>query len=248
MENLDNLRRGLLVYAKSFTGKKLKDICPEGTKFNHRGAQGNGVQAGVFKIPANSRAEPDFKRLGVELKLTAFRRLKNGKMAAKNRMSLNMIDYMNEYGKTFETTSFYQKARTILVMIYLWDDKKDIADMEIYDAFYMNIDDGNLAVIKNDIAIIQELIKSGNMDKYRESINKIVAACPKSEHFRRQPFSNTLVRGRAYSYKGSYVTWYYRTHCEGAGVNKERALHQQCSVVFGDGTPQRARAFWPGRA
>ena len=65
-----------------------------------KGSIGNLIQEYHFGYPVNSRAEADFAEAGVELKVTPYKRVKNG-ISAKERLVLNIIDYMNEYKKNF---------------------------------------------------------------------------------------------------------------------------------------------------
>ena len=52
-------------------------------------------------VAKNSRAEADLPEVGVELKATPYKILKNGQYSAKERLVLNIINYMNEANATF---------------------------------------------------------------------------------------------------------------------------------------------------
>ena len=64
-----------------------------------------------FGIKVNSRAEADFKELGVELKVTPYKQNKNGTLVAKERLILTMIDYFSVVDETFE--NFGKNARCV---------------------------------------------------------------------------------------------------------------------------------------
>jgi DNA mismatch repair protein MutH len=55
--------------------------------------------------------------LGVELKVTPFKKNKNGTYSAKELLVLNIIDYMKEFKLTFETSSFMSKAAKMLIRL-----------------------------------------------------------------------------------------------------------------------------------
>ena len=58
----------------------------------------------VFQYGSNSRSAPDFEEAGIELKVTPYKKNKNGTLSAKERLVLNIINYMKEYKNTFYTT------------------------------------------------------------------------------------------------------------------------------------------------
>src|SRR5690606_28655690 len=84
----------------------------------NKGNIGNMVQESWFGLKINSCPKADFEELGVELKVTPFIKNKSGKKTAKERLVLNVIDYMKEVKVTFETSHFWEKNQTILLMYY----------------------------------------------------------------------------------------------------------------------------------
>ena len=71
-----------------------------------------------MKVPKNSRAEADIPEAGVELKATPYKLLKSGKKSAKERLVLNIINYMDEANKNFETSSFKHKDKLMELIFY----------------------------------------------------------------------------------------------------------------------------------
>ena len=49
------------------------------------------LRKAFFGYSVNSEARPDFDNLGIELKVTPFKRNKNGELSAKERLVLNII-------------------------------------------------------------------------------------------------------------------------------------------------------------
>ena len=66
-----------------------------------KGSLGGIIEEALFGIEANGESEPDFIDAGIELKVTPYRRNKDNTLSAKERLVLNMIDYMTEYKNEF---------------------------------------------------------------------------------------------------------------------------------------------------
>ena len=93
--------------SKSILGKSMNDILKENDttageqNLSNKGGLGQMVEQLVFGIQTNSDSEPDFMPAGIELKVTPYKKLKDGKLSAKERLVLNIIDYKSEY-KNYE--------------------------------------------------------------------------------------------------------------------------------------------------
>ena len=99
-------------YAKKLIGKTFNDVIQENEKnlntlvsedsseyaVSHenkkrKGGLGELIEECHFHYKANSDPTPDFDKAGVELKVTPYKKLKNGQISAKERLVVNMIDY-----------------------------------------------------------------------------------------------------------------------------------------------------------
>ena len=61
---------------------------------NNKGVIGQIVEEGVFYYPINSNHEADFSNLGLELKVTGLKRKADDTLVMKERLVLNIINYM----------------------------------------------------------------------------------------------------------------------------------------------------------
>ena len=79
MENFTSIAE-LLNYTDSIRGKKFKEFDPNNilnvTSLRDKGILGKLIETQFYKYPNNSYAKADFDNLGVELKVTAFKRNK----------------------------------------------------------------------------------------------------------------------------------------------------------------------------
>ena len=67
----------------------------------------------VYNYDINSKSEPDFIDAGIELKVTPYKKNKDNTLSAKERLVLNIINYMTEYQKSFYTSHFWFKNNKI---------------------------------------------------------------------------------------------------------------------------------------
>ena len=76
------------------------------TKGHNKGVIGQIMEEGFFHYKINNRPGADFESLGVELKVAGIKKIKNNKFKFKERLVLNVIDYMKEPFLSFYTSSF----------------------------------------------------------------------------------------------------------------------------------------------
>jgi DNA mismatch repair protein MutH len=196
-------------FAKKLLGKSLVDLKPAVSKEvrKGKGSLGEKVEKFYFGYEPNSSPEPDFPDAGVELKTAPLKKIKKG-LWAKERVSLNSINYMKEYKETFETSSFWKKNQLLLMMFFLHE--ADVSDINFIFKyiFLWNYPEKDLLIIRNDWDKIVSKIKSGNAHEISEGDTLYLGACTKSSKSRNieQPFNNSVkARKRAFSLKQSYV-------------------------------------------
>lgn len=110
-------KEAVLKRAREAIGIPLKEIDKTGRLKTGKGAVGTTIEESWYGYTPNSESEPDFPEAGVELKATPYVRGKTG-IRAKERLVCNIINYMEEYSKTFQTSAFWKKCQTILLMSY----------------------------------------------------------------------------------------------------------------------------------
>ncbi|ERJ11907.1 Sau3AI family type II restriction endonuclease [Haloplasma contractile] len=206
-------------YAKELEGKKFKDI---GTNENYvrniKGGLGQFLEEEYFGYEVNSRAEADFIEAGVELKVTPFKRNKNKTISAKERLVLNIINYMEEVNNSFEESSFWRKNSKILMVFYEWLKDVKREEYEITKTILYQFPEEDLEIIKDDWETIVSKIRSGQAHTLSESDTMYLGACTKGVNkssVREQPCSEEPAMQRAYSLKQSYMTFLLRNYVFG---------------------------------
>lgn len=228
-------RQEIELISKSAIGKSMSEILNEEVitigdkKRSNKGGLGQMVEQFLFGIKTNSDSEPDFMPAGIELKVTPYKKLKNGKLSAKERLVLNIIDFMTEYKNEFETSHFWFKNNTIQLLWYLWEPNKDTMDLKITHERLLELSENeDLKQIEEDWEYIINKIKNGKALELSEADTMYLGACPKgtsADSVREQPFNDIPAMQRAFCFKNSYMTQLVRKYI-GDYSNVEKVLRE----------------------
>lgn len=225
-------RQEIELISKSAIGKSVNDILNEEFKTvvdkeNNKGGFGQLIEKYLFGIDNNSDSEPDFMPAGIELKVTPYKKIKGGKLSAKERLVLNIIDYMTEYKNEFRSSHFWYKNNKIQLLWYLWEANKDKKDLIITNEELFELEKNeDLKQIEEDWNYIVKKIKDGKAHEISEADTMYLGACSKGANassIREQPFNNVPAMQRAFCFKNSYMTQLVRKHI-GNYSNVEKIL------------------------
>lgn len=199
-------------FAKKLKGQTLREVCGEEIEkhgYKGKGNYGQILEKFYFGYEPNSDAEPDFKEAGIELKSSPLKTLTNGEFRSKERLVLNIINYLEVHKEDFENSSFWKKNAHLLLVFYLHDKDSDLLDylIKLVDGWqYPNED---LKIIKHDWETINQKIKDGKAHELSEGDTFYLGACTKGstalKSYRDQPFNEEKAKQRAYSLKQGYV-------------------------------------------
>lgn len=202
----------IIEFAKKLKNQTLREAC--GEEIEKHGYKGKGnfgqiLEKFYFGYEPNSDAEPDFKEAGIELKSSPLKTLRNGEFRSKERLVLNIINYLEVHKEDFENSSFWKKNAHLLLVFYLHDKDLDLLDylIKLVDGWkYPNED---LKIIKHDWETINQKIKDGKAHELSEGDTFYLGACTKGstalKSYRDQPFNDEKAKQRAYSLKQGYV-------------------------------------------
>lgn len=200
---------GILAHARMLLGKSLRDLYPEAEALAGKGGLGQCVERFHFAYAPNSTAAPDFPEAGVELKCTPMKRLHDGSMVAKERLVLNIINYVAELDAKFETSSFAKKNALLLLMFYLHLAGVDRLDFVFRIVRLWRIPEEDLKIFMDDWAVIHGKIAAGLAHELSEGDTLYLAAAIKGTkggaNKKPQPNNRKLADQRAYSIKAAYM-------------------------------------------
>lgn len=207
-----NDKGSIVEYAKLLKDRTLRDVCEQEIE-NHgylgKGNFGQILEKFYFKYEPNSDSEPDFKIAKLELKSSPLKKLQNNQYRSKERLVLNIINYLEIVHQEFYTSSFWLKNSNILLVFYLHQKDTDVLDFVIRIVDEWTFSAIDLEIIKKDWQIIQNKVIEGNAHELSEGDTYYLGACTKGSkggNPRQQPNNiSILAKQRAYSLKSGYV-------------------------------------------
>ncbi len=204
-------KNSVIEYAKKLKGKSLRQICDPKIlehSYSGKGNFGQVLEKFYFGYEPNSTAEADFAQIGMELKSSPLKQLKNNEFRSKERLVLNIINYINVVNQNFENSDFIKKNASILLIFYLHQAGIDILDLIIKLVDEWSFPSTDLEIIKKDWEKITKKIADGKAHELSEGDTFYLGACTKGANalsVRKQPFSEIPAKQRAYSFKQGYV-------------------------------------------
>ena len=211
----------ILDYAERLIGQSFKDVCSVNTKDScvelnaNKGRLGQYLEMNYFFYELNSDNEPDFKDAGVELKVSPVKKLQSGNLVSKERIVLNIINYMKVVDEEWEHSSFLHKNSLLLLVFYLFESDTDKLDYLIKFVTLWSYNDTDLAIIKKDWERIVAKVRDGKAHELSEGDSMYLGACTKgatsATSFRDQPNSETRAKQRAFCLKQKYVNYILST-------------------------------------
>lgn len=190
-----------------------------------KGLLGQIIEESVLGYALNSDKMPDIQ-VGddfYELKVTPLKHLQRGpapKVSAKERLVMDIINYMTLPQERFETSTFWTKARRMIV-VYYYDDRNDTEvqtreDCKVLGSFVFHYEPDDLATIRADWEFIRKKVSKGYANELSESDTSYLAASTKGQTAERSlraapaPANSENpqieAKQRAFSYKPSFMT------------------------------------------
>jgi DNA mismatch repair protein MutH len=211
----------LLLASKGKTFREL-DVTGRGDSLGNKGSLGNIIEESVLRYPINSDRQADILvgNERYELKVTPLIHRAASKTVAKERLVVDIIDYLNLPDEVFPESTFWAKARNIII-VYYYDDRTDRKhqprlDCKIADVVFLKYTADDLSTIREDWQFIHDKVSSGHADSLSESDTSYLAACTKGKNAASSlraapapaegPPKNIMAKQRAFSYKQSYMT------------------------------------------
>lgn len=214
-------------YTKKLVGKTFLDVIQEADleaevkleiidKYGNpkrKGGLGNLLEEIYFGYKANSNPEPDFPEAGVELKVSAYEVSKKGGFRAGERLVITMISYEDPIELDFRDSKVLKKIAIILLVYYLRN--RTLGSNILYPIDFVSLFSPpaeDMEIIKNDYEKIAKKIEEGNAHLLSEGDTLYLGASTKGATALKSTvpqFYNPSVpaRKRAFSFKGSYMTY-----------------------------------------
>ena len=234
-----NDAESILRHASKLTGNTLNDLIGKGEVViggtNTKGRFGQIVEEGYFLIENNNLPLPDFQNAGIELKVTPMKKTEKG-LVSKERLILGIINYFEVPEKHFRV--FLDKDSHILIVFYLWEENTDIRDYKFLKVVDWKPSSDELRVIREDWDVIEGYVMRGEAHLLSERHTKYLAACTKGtghgKDMRTQPFSTSLAKQRALSFKASFMTGLYHNNADIGETLVDDGSNDSATVLQGN--------------
>lgn len=228
----------IIRYANDLIDTTLRRSCPPHLiygQYKGKGSFGQFLEKCYFGITPNNRPEPDFLSAGIELKSFPLRISSKGKICAKERMVLSIINYQTIIDEEFENSHFWAKSKRILIIFYLFAREMHSLDQRIKDVADLNMEttefSEDLRIIRSDWSLIKRKVEQGFAHEISESDTLYLGACTKGStaagSIRKQPYSNHGAKQRAFSLKQRYMS----SFVEKNGIAQPRHPRKEVSIL-----------------
>lgn len=203
--------------AKSVIGKTFGELNSYEAKMEeyNKGSYGHILEEDVYEFNANSNKKADFEEAGIELKVTPYKKNKNGTLSAKERLVITIINYLEDYKDEFYDSHLYDKSKCMQIIWYLYEEGKKKCDFKITHELLYSYPKEDLPVIIRDYNYIIQKIREGKAHELSEADTMYLGACTKgvnADSLRVQPFSDIKAKQRAFCLKTSYMTQLVRDY------------------------------------
>ena len=204
-------RDSILEYGRQLLGKSLRALHPDAIEYSSgKGRMGQSVEKYHFGYTPNSEAEPDFAEAGVELKCTPMKVNADGSMVSKERLVLNIIDYVAEAQASFSTSSFWHKNQLLLLMFYLHENGMNVVDLVFKIIRFWEFPDVDRKIIQDDWNKLHRKMANGLAHEISEGDTLYLGACTKGSkagaEMRAQYVPDApKAQQRAYAIKSKYL-------------------------------------------
>ena len=203
------------VLGRVFNGDKLAEKINYYNNPRGKGSLGNLLEEYYYFYKPNSNSNPDFYKVGMELKVTPYEYSRKG-IKAGERLVITMIPNDKPIELEFRGSHLENKIKLILM---IWYHRVETESRTSHSIDYVNLFDiysdlfsKDLEIILEDYKIIVNKIISGNAHKISEGDTKYLGACTKGstadKSLQSQFYNDTIpAKRRAFSLKQSYMTY-----------------------------------------
>jgi DNA mismatch repair protein MutH len=218
-------KESIISYAKNLEGKSISEKFKVGEpnqKYEAKGYFGQLVERIYFGIENNSRPEPDFLDVGMELKTSPLKMNGKNRFLSKERLVLGIINYPDLPNQEFESSDFWRKNSSLLLIFYLYEKEKIPFDFIIKIVGEWGFASDDFEIIKKDWLHIKNMVNEGRAHELSEGQTYYLGACTKganSKSLREQPKSKVMAMQRAFSFKQGYVNHIIASLAARSGIN-----------------------------
>ena len=180
---------------------------------DNKGQLGHIVEEGILGYDINSDPDEDIANLGVEVKVSGVVMNQNGTLKAKERLTIDNLNYNKIVSCEFEESPMWHKADKMLLVFYRYLEGQEYGDMPIIKAAINEFDPIDIEIMKRDYEYIRGMIQNGKADDISEGDTMFLAACTAGTGaLVAQPCSEHKAKQRKFCLKQSYFSQLVRKY------------------------------------
>lgn len=203
----------LVNFSQNFVNKTIYEINPnfpfDDVNQKNKGKVGHFVETEIFGYKINSDKRPDFVDLGVELKVSPIKKLKNNKLVPKERIKLTQLNINDVIdNEDIMNSQTWIKIRSILIIWYLYSTEFKNNKIKFVDLLKLS-ESKYLSDIRKDWLLIRSYLLDGKAHFISEGATKYLGLARNgsgvNEKKISQPFSTEKFYKRAFTFKVSFA-------------------------------------------
>lgn len=200
---------------------------------DNKGSLGQIVEEGILGYKLNSDPGADIPNLGIEIKVSGITQTKNGALRAKERLTIDSLNFEDTIEHTFEESTMWAKADKMLFVFYRYLEGEPYGDMPIIKAAINEFDPIDIQIIKRDYEYIRGMIAEGRADEISEGDTLFLGACTSGTGaLVSQPFSLKKAKQRKFCLKQPYFTQLVRKYVSGQEFEHALDIEQLKKQTF----------------
>lgn len=174
-----NDRQSVVQHLKKLEGKTLREVCHSditNSKNSGKGRWGHLLEEFYLGYTPNNKHEPDFEKLGIEIKSTGIinkkvTTKKDGtikiqnfhRYIAKERISVAVVNFDEIISKSFEEV-FWNKIKDTLYVLHKWEKDKKPIDFEVAKVSFYKFSEFEKEELYNDWLHIRNVVMKGRAE------------------------------------------------------------------------------------
>ena len=212
--------KSIIERARLLKGKSLNDILvssplsKEIINTANKGRVGNLIEKHWFGIDNNNLSEPDFKEVGIELKVSPIKEMKSNILAVKERTKICRINYQTLVNEEWSESHAKSKLNKILFIFYKHDFNKDNWEtQEILNFRLWSLSSDEL-IISSEWFKTKDQVISGFAHTLSERNYQVLAPCTSGtgKNIAQPNTSNqALAKERSFALKQPFINFLWDT-------------------------------------
>lgn len=219
-------------YSKNLVGKTLRELCHdditledphylEQEDIKKRSGKNFGyyLEKYYFGYKPNSNSEPDFSEAGLELKSSGLKLKQTSyySMHVKKepRLTLSTINNAEIINEEFDTSSFYRKNKTLLIVFFdrdLNDKFEHNIDKEVIETYVYTLKNHDYGIVKKDWELIRNKIRDCQAHNLKNKDTEHLESCggeskakEYKDYFNQNLYCPKPAKNKRFAYKKEFL-------------------------------------------